>query len=32
MLILSIKGVNHAKQLLLEGQTVAQTAVSCGFF
>ena len=26
------KRVNHAKQLLLEGQTVAQTAVSCGFF
>ena len=24
--------INHAKQMLLEGQTVAQTAVSCGFF
>lgn len=24
--------INHAKQLLLQGNTVAQTAVTCGFF
>ena len=24
--------INHAKQLLLEGKTVARTAVTCGFF
>lgn len=24
--------INHAKQLLLEGETVARTAVTCGFF
>lgn len=26
------KRINHAKRLLLESQTVAQTAVDCGFF